>query len=145
SQQVVLSPGIGEAYTPTAIGPDGTVYAINMSVLSAVGQRYSLTPRPTSVFPGDNLNIDFVEPSGSSATNWIGLYKVGDPDTAYRWWRYTGGAASGSFSLTAPATPGAYEFRMFTNNGYTKVATSSTVTVNADNPAVTLTPSPTSL
>jgi hypothetical protein len=38
SQKVSLSPGVGEAYTPTVIGPDGTVYAINDGVLYAIGQ-----------------------------------------------------------------------------------------------------------
>jgi hypothetical protein len=38
TQQIRLTPGVGEAYTPTVIGPDGTVYAINDSVLFAVGQ-----------------------------------------------------------------------------------------------------------
>ena len=37
SQRVTLSTGIGEAYTPTVIGPDGTAYAINQAVLDAVG------------------------------------------------------------------------------------------------------------
>jgi hypothetical protein len=37
SQRIKLSTGIGEAYTPTEIGPDGTVYAINDAVLDAVG------------------------------------------------------------------------------------------------------------
>jgi hypothetical protein len=36
-QVAVLTNGIGEAYTPTAIGADGTVYAINVGVLFAVG------------------------------------------------------------------------------------------------------------
>lgn len=39
SQTVILSPGVGEAYTPTLIGPDGTVYAINAAILNAVGQQ----------------------------------------------------------------------------------------------------------
>ncbi|HTF90170.1 MAG TPA: hypothetical protein VK843_17275 [Planctomycetota bacterium] len=38
SQAVVLTAGIGEAYTPTAMGPDGTVYAINDAKLFACGQ-----------------------------------------------------------------------------------------------------------
>ena len=38
SETVTLTPGIGEAYTPTTIGPDGTVYAINNATLFAVGQ-----------------------------------------------------------------------------------------------------------
>jgi hypothetical protein len=32
-----LTAGLGEAYTPTIIGPDGTVYAINDAVLFAIG------------------------------------------------------------------------------------------------------------
>jgi len=38
SQSVVLTPGLGEAYTPTVIGVDGTVYAINNATLFAVGK-----------------------------------------------------------------------------------------------------------
>ncbi len=37
SQAIVLTSGIGEAYTPTVIGVDGTVYAINNAILFAVG------------------------------------------------------------------------------------------------------------
>jgi hypothetical protein len=36
--RVNLNPPIGEAYTPTVIGPDGTVYAINNAVLYALGK-----------------------------------------------------------------------------------------------------------
>jgi len=38
SQTVVLTPGLGEAYTSTVIGPDGKVYATNNATLFAVGQ-----------------------------------------------------------------------------------------------------------
>ena len=38
SQSVRLTPGVSEAYTPTVIGPDGTVYAINDATLFAIGQ-----------------------------------------------------------------------------------------------------------
>jgi hypothetical protein len=37
SEHVSLTAGRGEAYTPTLVGPDGTVYAINDSILFAVG------------------------------------------------------------------------------------------------------------
>jgi hypothetical protein len=38
SQSIRLNPPRPEAYTPTVIGPDGTVYAINDSTLYAVGR-----------------------------------------------------------------------------------------------------------
>jgi hypothetical protein len=39
SEVVTLSTGVGEAYTPTVIGADGTVYAINQAILDAVGTK----------------------------------------------------------------------------------------------------------
>src|SRR5204862_4036214 len=44
TQTITLTPGVGEAYTPTLIGGDGTVYAINNATLFAVG-----TIRPVDV------------------------------------------------------------------------------------------------
>jgi len=38
TQVLKLTDGLSEAYTPTVIGPDGTAYAINDSVLFAVGR-----------------------------------------------------------------------------------------------------------
>lgn len=38
SEKVRLTSGLGESYTPTAIGADGKVYAINNAVLFSVGQ-----------------------------------------------------------------------------------------------------------
>lgn len=38
NQSVVLTSGIGEAYTPTIIGMDGTIYAISNAILFAVGR-----------------------------------------------------------------------------------------------------------
>lgn len=38
SQKIRLTSGLGESYTPTAIGADGTVYAINNAILFAVGK-----------------------------------------------------------------------------------------------------------
>ena len=38
TESIVLTAGIGEAYTPTMIGSDGTVFAINNATLFAVGR-----------------------------------------------------------------------------------------------------------
>ena len=82
--------------------------------------------------------------AGRPSTDWIALYKVGDPNSAYGWWAYTQGAASGSFNLTAPATAGSYELRYLQNNGFTSVATSNAVTVTAASSTGQL-PAPTNL
>jgi hypothetical protein len=56
---------------------------------------------------------------------------VSAADTAYVVWTYTGGAASGSLFLTVPAgtASGQYNLRLFAQNGWTKLATSGTITV----------------
>ncbi len=38
TQRFQLDSGVGEAYTPTLIGPDGVVYAVNNATLFAIGQ-----------------------------------------------------------------------------------------------------------
>ena len=43
TQSATLTAGVGEAYTPTVIGPDGTVYAINNGIL------FAIAPEPVSV------------------------------------------------------------------------------------------------
>ena len=40
AEQIRLNAPRPEAYTPTVIGPDGTVYAINNSTLYAVGRAH---------------------------------------------------------------------------------------------------------
>lgn len=49
TQSVVLTEGIGEAYTPTLIGRDGKIYAINNAILFALGASVT-SPEPGSLF-----------------------------------------------------------------------------------------------
>ncbi len=37
SQRIQFNNGVGQSYTPTAVGPDGTIFAVNNAVLFAVG------------------------------------------------------------------------------------------------------------
>lgn len=46
-QDITLTPGIGEAYTPTIIGPDGTGYAINNGTLFALAAV--AVPEPSTI------------------------------------------------------------------------------------------------
>lgn len=47
SQSITLTTATGEAYTPTLIGADGTVYAVNNATLFAVQQAAPPAPAPT--------------------------------------------------------------------------------------------------
>jgi hypothetical protein len=38
AQTITITNGLGQAYTPTMIGPDGTVYAIGNAILFAIGE-----------------------------------------------------------------------------------------------------------
>ena len=95
------------------------------------GGTHSVTSSASSVAPGGALSVSWTAPAGSSGRDWISLFKVGDPNTAYGWWSYTGGALSGTFNLTAPLATGQYEFRYLLDNGYTSVAKSGAITVGS--------------
>ena len=59
TQVLTLTTGIGEAYTPTLIGPDGMVYAINNATLFAIG---------------DTTSASLVKTDTVSQGNWLGVY-----------------------------------------------------------------------
>lgn len=63
-------------------------------------------------------------------SDWIALAATSAPDTSYIGYMYPGsGVTTGTWTVSMPQQPGTYEFRLFLNNGYTRVATSPAVTV----------------
>lgn len=38
SERITLNAGVAQSYTPTAIGPDGRIYAVNNAILHSIGQ-----------------------------------------------------------------------------------------------------------
>ena len=68
TQVITLTAGLGEAYTPTLIGVDGTVYAINNAILFAVrGVRNRLDVSGNGSINADDalLIINFINAYGS--------------------------------------------------------------------------------
>ncbi len=77
SQVITLTVGIGEAYTPTLIGADGAVYAINNATLFSVGYSNSdLNSGLFSVLPSVNPlngNLSFTPAANAFGTSKITL------------------------------------------------------------------------
>jgi hypothetical protein len=75
SEQVVLTAGLGQAYTPTVIGPNGIVYAINNATLFAVGRGPVLPPgtREFSIPQGGASSITSL---GASSTTAVGYARI---------------------------------------------------------------------
>ena len=102
--------------------------------------NFTLTASPDTVAPGGGITVSWRVPNRRPATDWIGLYAVGTPNTAYIARSYTDGVRSGSMTFTAPGNGGWYEFRYLLDDGYTSTATSNQVLVSV--PGFTLTASP---
>lgn len=103
----------------------------NALTVTDTSSTFSLTASPSSASTEQALTVTWTAPSGRPADDWIGLYRVGDPETSFISWQYTAGASSGSKTFTGPNQPGQYQFRYFTNNGFDRVAISNTLTVTA--------------
>jgi hypothetical protein len=135
SQKIVLTTGQGEAYTPTVIGADGTVYAINNAVLYAVqastnpthivddsGTGFATTGTWTSVagsgYGGESQTA--LAGTGSTTATWSfvvapGTYRVSatwttDPSRATNapFNVYQGGNLVGSFAVDEQDAPSTF-------------------------------------
>ena len=95
---------------------------------------------PNAVTVGAATSVALAISDGpGNTTDWIALYPVGAADGGYLTWSYLSGTAtppasgltSAELTAYAPLVPGDYEWRLFTNNGWSRIATSSVVTVTA--------------
>ena len=89
----------------------------------------ALTVDKTTVAPGGSVTVTLTGGQGGS-TDWLSFALVSAPNTSCPLWTYVGsGVTTRTWTITAPSTPGTYEFRLFLNGGYTRAATSPPVTV----------------
>jgi hypothetical protein len=92
-------------------------------------QAAELTASPALVTAGSTITVSWlVRVLGFD--DWIGIFRVGEPNTSYLNYKYVGGA-SGTVTFPAPSAPGQYEFRYLPNDGYNDIARSNIVTVTA--------------
>jgi RHS repeat-associated protein len=118
--------------------------ALALAALGANAQ--TLSASPSSVYSGQSVSATWSGIAAPTSSDWIALYVVGAADNAFISWRYTTGTAAGSvpFAIPANAAAGTYELRLFSNNGYARLATSNSFTVQTPPPA-TLSVSPSSV
>jgi hypothetical protein len=110
-------------FTPAPGG--GTSNAVTFNVTGPP----TLTVSATSVAPGGLVTVTLTGGLGGS-TDWLAIAETSAPNTSYVQYIYVGsGVTTQTWTISAPTTAGTYEFRLFLNNGYTRVATSPTVTV----------------
>jgi hypothetical protein len=96
----------------------------------------ALTVSTTSVAGGSPLTVTLTDGLGGTS-DWLALAVAGAPNNSYVQFTYVGqGVTTRTWTATAPATPGTYEFRLFENNGYTRLATSPVVTVLPGPPVI---------
>lgn len=103
----------------------------------------AITTLPTTAAPGASLTVS-VSGGPGNARDWVGLYAVGAADTAFLAWKYLDGSqtppATGvtqaTLTFSAPQAAGSYEFRLFADNGYTRLAKGPTVVVSGSSSSV---------
>jgi subtilisin family serine protease len=110
----------------------GASNALTMTVNSAP----ALSVSATSVVGGSNVTVTLTNGLGGSS-DWLAFAATSAANTSYLQWVYVGsGVTTRTWTVAAPTTPGTYEFRLFLNGGYTRSATSPTVTVTSAGPPV---------
>ncbi|HEX6463995.1 MAG TPA: hypothetical protein VFZ98_06075, partial [Vicinamibacterales bacterium] len=111
-------------FTPAPGG--GTSGALTFTIETAP----VLSVSTTTAAPGASVTVTLTGGLGG-ASDWIGLAATSAPDTSYIAYTYVGGGVTTrTWTVTMPQQTGTYEFRLFLNNGFTRAATSPTVTVH---------------
>jgi subtilisin family serine protease len=90
-----------------------------------------LTVSATTVNPGSPATVTLTNGLGNS-NDWLAFAATDAPVTTFSQWTYVGaGVTTRTWTVTAPATSGSYEFRYFLNGSYT---------INTRSPSVTIAP-----
>lgn len=89
----------------------------------------TLSVNTTTVAPRGSLTVTLTDGAGGQF-DWLGFAATTAANSSYITFTYVGaGVTTRTWTITAPATPGTYEFRLFLNNGYTRAATSLPIVV----------------
>lgn len=113
---------IGSYYIRLFNSSDEEIASLNFMV-----KIPTVAAAPDLVYTCEQITVSYSGAPGFE-NDWIGMYKSGSSDASYVTRQYLDGKESGTAILDA-RDPGYYEFRMFENDTYTRLATSDNVTV----------------
>ena len=134
-------------------GLDGDLYYANLNGnaiqrlwYSGKTNGYVIATSKSSAPAGTTISVNWTAPAGSSTTDWIALFKIGEPNSAYtRWFRFTDGLSNGFAAVPLPQEQGIYEIRYLLNNGFVVAGRSPHIRVTPPLTGFTLTPGQTSV
>jgi cysteine-rich secretory family protein len=136
----VAATTVAAAPTATAVAPTPTAPIVAPAPTATI-----VRPMPTvsaaadSAARGNVVNVQWRGLEPASALDWIGLYQPGDADAAPISWLYVGCTLTpldarplGACNMYLPMSlaPATYEFRLFRENGYQRLAVSAPVHVS---------------
>lgn len=106
----------------------------------------TLSASPSNVAQGGAVTATWGAVAAPTNGDWIGLFSQGAGDGSYRDWIYVsctksmgGSSVNGSCSFAIPGSlaNGTYELRLFSNDGFTRLATSGPINVSPTPPPST--------
>ncbi len=87
---------------------------------------YSVSFTQSEVARNEAFTVSWTAPADrTTSRDWIGIYRTGAGDRQYLAWQYIPGSGTQGELTFRINREGTYEARLFTNNGYTRVARSS--------------------
>jgi parallel beta-helix repeat protein len=89
----------------------------------------TIAATPASVNECEMVTVKYSGAPGYE-NDWIAMYKSGSPDGSYVTRQYLNGNENGTVTLEAP-DPGSYNFRLFENDSFTRLATSNNIEATA--------------
>jgi len=120
----IAAVGTGQVAVSTPAPGGGTSGALALALVPTP----TLSVSTTTAAVGGTVTVTLTGGLGGQS-DWIALAATGSANTSYVAYTYVGnGVTTRTWTVTVQ-TPGTYEFRLFLNNGYTRAATSPTVTV----------------
>jgi subtilisin family serine protease len=119
---------------------DITVFTPSPGGGTSAPLTFAITPAPalavsaTTVVGGSTVTVTLTNGLGGT-TDWLAFAPTGAPDNTYVQFTYVGaGVTTRTWTVTTPTTAGTYEFRLFKQGSFARLATSPAVTVQAPPP-----------